>query len=240
LASRLPCTGDSSRSGWTANSVAAEVAPVKGLDFCLIMHMIIVMAKHEPMPEPPPFLRRRVVFELTVEELPLLDEAEREHGTKRRALVRALEQLRASGVLAAKLEAAEATAAKLKKELAGERKNREASEKQRTKLGAEVKKAKASSTDANRNAEDESRRGEELEQILAEREQEISALERELAEAEDEILEELFCARCGEWVSAAAYGWKKTETGRYAYHKGCGDHGPGLMTPSSWLGWRRR
>src|SRR5437773_1496953 len=42
------------------------------------MHMITSMAKHTPRQEPPPYLRRRVVFELTPEELPLLEQAELE------------------------------------------------------------------------------------------------------------------------------------------------------------------
>jgi hypothetical protein len=207
----------------------------------VIIHMIIVMSKHEPTPEFPPYLRRRVVFELTLEELPLLEEAEREHGSKRGALVRALEGLRASRELAARLEAAEVERARLEDELAAERKQRETTEKQQKKLAGDLKKAKQSSSQARSSVSDESRRGDELERILADRDHEVSALEREIDELESQLLHELFCARCGEWVATADWGWKKaTSGGRYAYHHRCGDHGPGLVSPSSWLGWQAR
>ena len=207
------------------------------------MHMIKDMPKHSDHQELPPYLRRRVVFELTLEELPLLEQAEREHGTKRLALVRALERLSGSGELEQRLRAAEAEAARLGRKLEEEQQQKQAGEKGRAKLARELEKAKKSASETSKGASAAERRSarelEELEAALEERELEIAALDVELAELREQVFEELFCARCGEWVSLGGLAWKKAKDGPYAYHRGCGDHGPGLVTPSSWLGWRR-
>ena len=166
------------------------------------MHMIKDMPKHSDHQELPPYLRRRVVFELTLEELPLLEQAEREHGTKRLALVRALERLSGSGELEQRLRAAEAEAARLGRKLEEEQQQKQAGEKGRAKLARELEKAKKSASETSKGASAAERRSarelEELEAALEERELEIAALDVELAELREQVFEELFCARCGE------------------------------------------
>jgi len=70
-----------------------------------------------------------------------------------------------------------------------------------------------------------------LERLLDEREEEI-------AELEEQIFDKLFYARCGTWISSSDFAWTQREGGAHAYHLACGDHGPELMKPSSWLGWQ--
>ena len=142
------------------------------------MHMIKDMPKHSDHQELPPYLRRRVVFELTLEELPLLEQAEREHGTKRLALVRALERLSGSGELEQRLRAAEAEAARLGRKLEEEQQQKQAGEKGRAKLARELEKAKKSASETSKGASAAERRSarelEELEAALEERELEIA------------------------------------------------------------------
>src|ERR1035437_4294590 len=76
-----------------AEEPSRELHPLKylviGLIMCMIMH--VPTKKQTPESAATPYLRRRVIVELTPQELPLLEEAERLHGTKRQAIVSALE-----------------------------------------------------------------------------------------------------------------------------------------------------
>lgn len=67
--------------------------------------------------DPVPFLRRRIVFELTPGEMPLLEAAERKHGSKRLALVRALEASARLDELETALTAATAENTRLTRQL---------------------------------------------------------------------------------------------------------------------------
>lgn len=185
--------------------------------------------------------RRRVVLELTADELPLLDAAQQRHGTKRSALIAALaaeqriEQLeqrladaeraaaeQAQGAGRAKQTTAKAQA-KLERELAAARKQLE-------KQDADLKVARNSADQAADGYDEQLR---DLEDALAERDAEITELERYAVDG-------LYCARCQHWVPPAGWQWQTTDDGdEYAFHKQCGDHPPAVLSASSWLAHRR-
>jgi septal ring factor EnvC (AmiA/AmiB activator) len=199
--------------------------------------MLIHVAKQTPAPEPlgSPYLRRRVIVELTLAELPLLDEAERRYGTKRQAIVSALEVASRGAELEQELADAQAALARLEAELETLRTDQAAGEKARERSARDLKKARNELSSARESAGSSARGSEQrlqaLERLLDEREGEI-------AELEEQIFDKLFCARCGTWISPDDFGWTRREGGAHAYHLACGDHGPELMKPSSWLGWR--
>ena len=201
------------------------------------MCMLIHVAKQTPAPEPlgSPYLRRRVIVELTLAELPLLDEAERRYGTKRQAIVSALEVASRGAELEQELADAQAALARLEAELETLRTDQAAGEKARERSARDLKKARNELSSARESAGSSARGSEQrlqaLERLLDEREGEI-------AELEEQIFDKLFCARCGTWISPDDFGWTRREGGAHAYHLACGDHGPELMKPSSWLGWR--
>jgi cell division protein FtsB len=199
--------------------------------------MLIHVAKQTPAPEPlgSPYLRRRVIVELTLAELPLLDEAERRHGTKRQAIVSALEVASHSAELERELAGAQVERARLEAELETLRKEQAAGEKARERLARDLKKAKGELAGARESAGSSSRSGDLREQAL---ERLLSESEGEIKELEEQIFDKLFCARCGSWVSPDDFAWTQCEGGAYAYHQACGDHGSELMKSSSWLGWQ--
>jgi hypothetical protein len=199
--------------------------------------MLMHVATKNPTPEPlgTPYLRRRVIVELTPAELPLLDEAERRHGTKRQAIVSALEAASRGVELEQQLAEAQAELTRLEAELETLRADQAAGEKARERLARDLKKARSELTSARESAGSSARGSEQrlqaLERLLNEREGEIKELE-------EQIFDKLFCARCGTWVSPDDFAWTQCEGGAHAYHLACGDHGPELMKPSSWLGWQ--
>jgi len=188
-------------------------------------------------------LRRRVIIELTQQELPLLAAAEHRHGTKRAAIVAALQAAAEAAELTPRLaevererdEALEA-ARQLAKSRAGEGKAQ-------TQLLRERDQARAALAEAER----------EREEALAA----VARLERRLAQAEDgaeadcqaftqendalraRLPDALYCARCERWVPEREWVWQKDNTGAYAYHRPCGDHGPALLSTASWLARRQ-
>jgi myosin heavy subunit len=206
---------------------------VIGVIMCMIMHV----ARKIPTPEPTgtPYLRRRVIVELTPQELPLLEEAERRHGTKRQAIVSALEAASQSAELERELAGAQAEAVQLEEELKTLRKDRAVGEKVSERLTRELKKVRGELASARDSAGSSSRKSEQrlegLERLLSEREREIRKLE-------EQIFDKLFCGRCRTWVSPSEFGWTQREDGAYAYHLACGDHGSEVMKPSSRLGWQ--
>jgi hypothetical protein len=214
-----------------------EVHSVKYLVIRLIMCMLIHVSRKIPTPEPlgSPYLRRRVIVELTPEELPLLEEAERLHGTKRQAIVSALEAASRSAELEQHLVEARAERARLEAELKTLREDQAAGEKAKDRLARELTKARDGLKSARESADSSSRsndlRAQGLEQLLREREGKIKELE-------EQVFDRLFCSRCGKWVSPEDFAWTDCEGGAYAYHRACGDHGPEVMKPSSWLGWQ--
>lgn len=184
-------------------------------------------------PEP---LRRRVIFELRLEELPLLQAAERRHGTKRAALVKALEAENECEALANRLAEGEARIAELEQALSAEQGRAGAAASEREK---EQERTKAVLAKAEKELSRE-RAGAKERSRSADREQQeaYARLEEELAELERLAIDELYCARCNRWVEPSGWAWKKGKEGRYAFHRSCGDHGHGLVGASSWLAWR--
>jgi hypothetical protein len=185
--------------------------------------------------------RRRVVVELTADELPLLEAAEARHGSKRGALIAALvaegrvEELERARADAERAAAAHATSArrdtqasskaqaKLERELHAARKQLD---KQKAELARERARAAGAMSDS-----DEACRA---------LEEELEAREAEIAELEPYVVDELYCGRCNEWVPPSGWVWRRTEGGgRYAFHKRCGDHGASIVSASSWLAHRR-
>ena len=203
-----------------------------GVIMCMIMYVVTKKQISEPLGSP--YLRRRVIVELTPEELPLLEEAERRHGTKRQAIVSALEVASRGVELEQELTGAQAEVARLKEELKTLRKEQADSEKARERLARELKKARGELASVKESAGSSSRksdlRAQGLERLLSDREGEIKELE-------EQIFDRFFCCRCGTWVSPDDFAWTRSEGGAYAYHRACGDHGPEVMKPSSWLGW---
>jgi hypothetical protein len=220
-----------------AEKPSRELHPLKYLETSLIMCMIMHVATKTPTPEPlgSPYLRRRVIVELTPAELPLLEEAERRHGTKRQAIVSALEAASRSADLEQELAGAQAELERFKAELKTLRADQAAGEKARERLSRDLKKARSElagvKESAGSSARSSDRKVQTLEQLLNEREREIRRLE-------EQIFDKLFCGRCRTWVSPSEFGWTQREDGAYAYHLACGDHGSEVMKPSSRLGWQ--
>jgi hypothetical protein len=186
----------------------------------------------------PAGFRRRVILELTVEELPLLDAARERHGTIRQAVLEALRAAQEIEELQAKLASAQAQAgsaakakdgrdARAKRELEHERKAAE-------KLKGELRQAQQA-LDADQSG---GRRATQLER-------ELTALESAVGERDDELellreraVDHLYCARCDQLIAPEEWSWRATEDGSLAYHESCGDHGPGILGASSWLAHR--
>ncbi len=182
-------------------------------------------------------LRRRIVFELTPEQLPLLQEAEHRHGSKRAALVAALAAEAEVEEMRAQVSKAEAKATKPTKEA-----ERAAAGHAKTiaKLERELEGAQKALAERQRDlalARDESKTSKESWE--ADREELLGALsdrETELAELVDRAVDELYCGHCGKWAPPGQWAWKWVKgKGSYAYHRSCGDHAPGLMSAASWL-----
>jgi chromosome segregation ATPase len=189
--------------------------------------------------------RRRVILELTVEELPLLDAARERHGTIRQAV---LEALRAAGELEglqAQLAKAEAEVAKASNadgpSSAKVRRDLERERKATAKLERELQKASeavgawerdvAAGGQAERRAEQLEGELERVEQALEDREDEIELLQ-------ERAVDELYCARCDQLAAPEEWSWRATKEGQLAHHAGCGDHGPGILGAASWLAHR--
>jgi hypothetical protein len=198
------------------------------------------MSKREHIPAPGELaeepLRRRVIFELRPSELPLLAAAERRHGTKRAALVVALEAEGRREALERTLAEAQAQVERLERELAAEQ-------------AAHAKAAKAlesaASSSRTRAKKEAAAQAGEWEQRSRQAAKEIRTLERLVVERtqalealEAEQITHLFCARCGVWTDEREWSWEEDGEGEYAYHRPCGDHGPGMLGASSRLGWR--
>jgi hypothetical protein len=184
-------------------------------------------------------LRRR--FELTADQLPLLEAAERRHASKRRALIAALEadteieQLRTA--------AANNTEQTKEKETAGERRAAAQRTKAVDKLERELKDARAKLAARDRELTKLQGSAGEVGDALAEQRDAYALLleehERELGDLEERVVDHLFCARCGKWAPPEQWAWTRgDDDADYAHHQPCGDHGPGVLGASSWLAHR--
>lgn len=185
--------------------------------------------------------RRRIVFELDADQLPLLEAAQTRHGSKRAALIAALRAEADVVELTERAETAEAALAqaksaakgssaakekaakKLERDLEATRKQLAGREAELAKLGAEAKETSAE------------QRGE-----LERTEAEIEELEAERAELMDRAVDRIFCNHCREWVAPADWKWQRVKGGFYAYHGACGEHEPGVLSATSWLAQRKR
>jgi hypothetical protein len=187
-------------------------------------------------------LRRRIVLELTVEELPLMEAAETRHGSKRAALLAALAGL-------ARAEELERDLAEAKDLLAvqaeqGERATHAAG-RDAAKLARELKSAQGALARAEHELAEALAAGERSTRETAEDREEYEASieerDEEIAELATRAFDHLFCARCGNWVGPGE--WAQTSAkdgGAGTYHERCGDHGPSILgAPSSWLGHQR-
>ncbi|HVC08015.1 MAG TPA: hypothetical protein VND98_10580 [Solirubrobacterales bacterium] len=183
-------------------------------------------------------MRRRVILELSAEQLPLLEAAEDRHGTKRAALLAGLE---------AEAKAAETpTASKAKDENARAKKRAETEAAKEKKACEALKAELASAQKALAKSERELARAmkgaaDAGEGWNAERVELIEGLEdrdEEVAELRELVVDQIYCGRCGCWVPAEEWTWEENEEGSYAYHHPCGDHGPSMISASSWLAHR--
>jgi hypothetical protein len=185
-------------------------------------------------------LRRRVIFELTADQLPLLEGAERRHGSKRKALIAALEADTEIDHLRATAENTERTK---EKESAGERPAAAQRTKAVDKLERELKDARAKLAERDRELTQLQGNAGEVRDALAEQRDAYALLleghERELGELEERVVDHLFCARCGKWAAPEQWAWTRgDDDADYAHHQPCGDHGPGVLGASSWLAHR--
>jgi hypothetical protein len=186
-------------------------------------------------------MRRRVVFELSADQLPLLEAAEARHGSKRAALIAALDA-------EARVEELERAASQAQEQAAKtQRKSKRddgAQAKQLAKAQAALKTAERTAADAEQRLKQASDQAAEqtaghqashaeLRDALAARDERID----DLKEQAERAFDALFCGRCDHWAPPSQWAWAKTrDGGLYAYHQPCGDHAPGILGAASWLG----
>ena len=201
------------------------------------MHTHSTEAPHRPA------LRRRIPLELTLEQLELLERAQRRYGTKRATLVAGIEALTRLEALDKELaerssacEQALARAAELERKLeraqaeAGREKRKVATAKKANKTSAGVLAREGKLTEER----DQSRRA------LANEYDERKRLEADLSELERELFDALHCSRCGKLVPPGEWAAKKDDESELVYHERCGFHRGGLTGSTSVLGVRER
>jgi hypothetical protein len=184
-------------------------------------------------------LRRRVVFELEEGQLPLLEQAETRHGSKRAALLAALD---AEARAAELVERAERAEAELERQARGTQKAEKGKALADTKLKRDLEAAKRRLANAEAAAIEVRESGADE---AAELRRQMEALGEQLAEWEEEVAELrphaidwLYCQRCGEWAGPEDWEWREFEEGgSYCFHAPCDDHGD-ERKGSSWLAQR--
>ncbi len=185
----------------------------------------------------PSRLRRRVIVELTPEELPLLEAAERRHGGKRAAM---LAGLRAEAEAATR-QTRDGEAEEKRARAAAKRADSDATA--HTALLAECASLKASlatRTHERDAANAETQRLEtNAEAAYQEAQDQYAALFEDIAALEDRLPASLHCGRCEEWVPESQWTWRADGEDEIAYHTPCGDHGPGVLSNAAWLARRR-
>jgi len=182
-------------------------------------------------PDPQPSrLRRRVIVELTPDELPLLEAAERRYGTKRQAVVAALAAL----ADAASSPDERSPAASTGQGPHGVQGAEDERRRERDALADALSRAEAERDEARGAARRLERR---LAQLQARAESEQEALGEEIAALAAARPSALYCARCERWAPEVEWAWRASEpgAGQVAHHAPCGDHGPGLIGLASWL-----
>jgi len=200
--------------------------------------MDMYMSRQTSSPAEPSRLRRRVIAELTRDEVPLLDAAERRHGTLRAAVVAGL-RAEADAV------AAEAREAKAEQQATRAADQREATHAEATAaLVREQKALEKTLADITRERDAANSEIARLEaQALAAFEEsrgQYRALFEDMQAVEDKLPEALFCGRCEKWVPETDWVWRADGDDEVAYHRTCGDHGLSAWTDASLLARRRR
>jgi hypothetical protein len=184
-------------------------------------------------------LRRRVVFELEEAQLPLLEQAEARHGSKRAALLAALE---AEATAAELVERAERAEAELERQARSTQKALKGKAGADTKLKRDLEatkrklaKAEAAATNARESGADQ---GAELRRQMEALGERLAESEKEVAELRPRAVDWLYCQRCGQWAGPEEWKWAEFEEGgSYGFHAPCGDHGD-ERKGSSWLAQR--
>jgi hypothetical protein len=207
------------------------------------------MSMHEESPAEPGtspasrLLRRRVVFELTEQQLPLLHAAEARHGSKRAALLAALEaETRLDAVekeLTAAQRALTKTNAAVTRESGRDDKAKARLERELKQARAALKQAEADLASARDDASSADRdHADERDELY----EAIDAQQERIADLEERAVDSLYCARCGKWAQPEQWAWATARNGgEYAFHEPCGDHGPGILgQPPSWLASREQ
>jgi hypothetical protein len=164
-------------------------------------------------------LRRRIVFELEEDQLPLLEAAEARHGSKRAALLAALAAEPEAADLRERAERAEAEVARKERGAEKAKKGKAEGEAklQRELDAAKRKLAKAEKAGADGDAE--------LRQQIDDLGERLADAEEELADLRPSAVDWLPCNRCGKWAAPEDWEWVELEeSGSYAYHRPCGDH----------------
>jgi hypothetical protein len=200
--------------------------------------MDMYMSSQTSSPLEPTRLRRRVVVELTAEEVPLLDAAERRHGGKRAAM---LAGLRAE---------ADAVASKARDQKAEHAVTRVADQReaaQATATAALVREQKALEKTLAEVTRERDAANREIERLEAqadaayhETQGQYQTLIEDIQALEDRLPESLFCGRCEKWAPERQWAWRVDGDDEVAYHRPCGDHGPGVLSDATWLARRRR
>ena len=193
-------------------------------------------------------LRRRVIIELTQQELPLLAAAEHRHGTKRAAIIAALTAL--AGLEGPRAPSPpEGTGRASHSKLEALRRERGDADIARTHVERERDQARAAL--ARVEAERDEARG-----ALDQRVDELRRAQRSVTDLIDHLQQEearadaaeererrlasaapsaLYCAHCQAWAPQAEWAWRDDGDGAVCYHRPCGDHAPGILHPASWL-----
>ncbi len=200
--------------------------------------MDMYMSPQTSSPAEPTRLRRRVIVELTPDEVPLLEAAERRHGTKRAAVLAGL-----------RAEADAVASASARDQKAGHKATRAAAEREATNAKATaalvrkqhaLEKQLAELTRERDAANSEIARLEDRAQAAYKEAQgQYQLLFEDIQALEDQLPRSLFCGRCEKWTPEREWTWRPEGTNEVAYHTPCGDHGSGAFSNSSWLARRR-
>jgi hypothetical protein len=200
--------------------------------------MDMYMSPRMPSPLEPSRLRRRVIVELTTDELPLLDAAEGRHGSKRAAVIAGLRAEADAVAASARDERAEheatRAAARTKaahaKDIATLVRDNKALE---TKVAKLVGERDAARLEIER-LETEVRAAYEQSQA------EFKTLFEDIQAVEDRLPKALYCGRCNAWAPEYEWAWRADGSDEIAYHEPCGDHGSGVLSDATWLARRPR
>ena len=187
----------------------------------------------------PSRLRRRVIVELTPDEVPLLDAAERRHGGKRAAMVAGLR----ADAEAAAATAHGKTAAEPPARATDTAKATHANDAQaRVPRAQDRSKSSLPSARASAMRPTPRSRASKTAPWPPTRRPKVSTscFSRTSPPSRTSSPETLFCGRCERWAPEGEWAWRADGTHELAYHSPCGDHGPGVLSDATWLARRRR